>query len=103
GNGGDLPLEEAVVLGANGALLALQRELVHLLATDLLADGDVFRRLAHGDVDIGIFLGVARYEPWVVGVWRVGVAAAIARNAFDTDGEENIALAGLDGMRGHAG
>ena len=99
----DLAVEEAVVARLDGRVLALDGVAVHLLAGDLLAPGDVLGRLAHRDVDVGVLLGVAGHQPRVVRVGRVGVAAAVARDAFDPDREEDVALAGLDGVGGHPG
>src|SRR5207302_4878441 len=83
-------------------LLALHRVAVHLLAADLLALGDVLRRLAHGDVDVRVFLGVARDQLGVEAVGRVGVAASVAGDALDARADEDVALAGLDRVGGDA-
>ena len=101
-DGDDLAGEEAAVLGGDGALLAAQREPVLLLAGDLLAAGDVLGGLAHGDVDVREALGVAGLEPLVLVLRVVAHAVDEARDALDADGEEDVALAGLDGVRGHA-
>ena len=50
---GDLPVEEAALLGGDGPLLGPGGELVHLLAADVLVLGHVLGGLAHGDVDVG--------------------------------------------------
>ena len=49
----DLPLEEAVLLRGDRALLRPHRELVHLLAADALDLAHVLRGLTHRDVDVG--------------------------------------------------
>ena len=51
----DLAIEEAVVLGCDGALLAAKREPIHLLAADLLAGGDVLSGLSHRQVQVREF------------------------------------------------
>src|SRR5213593_2881708 len=86
GHGDDLAVEEAVVSRLDRGDLALDRVAVLLLARDLLPRSHVLRRLAHRDVDVGILLGVAGDELRVVGVWSVGVAAAVAGHALDADG-----------------
>ena len=53
GDRGDLPVEEAALLGGDGPLLRAGGQLVHLLAGDALGEHDVLGRLAHGDVDVG--------------------------------------------------
>src|SRR5437667_247220 len=55
----DLAIEKAVVARLDGCVLALDREAILLFAADLLPLGHVLGGLAHRDVDIGIFLGVA--------------------------------------------
>src|SRR5438445_815082 len=79
----------------HGGGLALHGVAVLLLAADLLAPSDVLSGLAHRNVDVGILLGVAWHEPGVVRIWRVGIAAAVPRNALDSDGKKHIAFAGL--------
>src|SRR2546425_1083213 len=58
----DLAVEEPVVAGLDGGVLALDRVAILLFAADLLPSGHVLRGLSHSDVDIGIFLGVAGDE-----------------------------------------
>ena len=99
----DLAGEEAVVLGGDGALLAAQGELVHLLARDLLAGGDVLRRLPHRDVDVGKAFAVAGLQPWILGLGVVGAAVEKARDALDADAEEDVTLTGVDGVGRHPG
>src|SRR5207302_9526290 len=86
----DRAIEEAVVASFDRGLLALHRETVLLRAADLLATGNVLRRLAHRDVDVGVFLCVAGHEPGVIGIRRVRISAPIAGHAFDADGEEYV-------------
>ena len=101
-DGHDLAIEEAVVLRGDRTLLAAQRESVHLLAADLLAGCDVLGGLAHRDVDVRVALGVAGLEPLVPALGHVARAVDEARDALDADAEKDVALAGADGVRGHA-
>jgi hypothetical protein len=71
----DLALEAALVDGAGGALLALQRELVLVLAADAPALGDVLRRDAHVAAVEGIAEGADH------GVDDLAVAEALAEDA----------------------
>src|SRR5207248_10158195 len=80
--------------------LALDREAVLLLAADLLAPGDVLRRLTHRDVDVRVLFGVAGKQPRVLRVRLVRVAVLVARDALDPDRQEHVALTRLDGVLG---
>src|SRR5207245_1902006 len=102
GSSADRPVATTRASGLIPSSLALDRVTILLFATELLAGGNVFRRLAHRDVDVGIFLGVAGHQPGVVRVGCVRIAAAIARDALNPDREERVALAGLDRMGRHA-
>src|SRR5581483_6424713 len=113
----DLAVEEAVFLRRDRALLRQRRELVHLLARDLLELAHVLGGLAHRDVHVGQTrgrrpVGLAAFrarlrararvrEPLVL---RAGVRRAVDEPAhgLDTTGDEHVALTGLDGVRGHA-
>src|SRR5207244_1128493 len=72
---------------------------VLFFATDLLSPRHVLRRLAHGDVDVGVLVGVAGHQPGVVCIRRVRIPAAVAGDALDPDRQEHITLAGLDRVR----
>jgi hypothetical protein len=61
--GRDLALEEAVRDGLLRQVLRAGAELVHLRAADVLQQGDVLGRLAHGDVDVGQLAVLARVGP----------------------------------------
>ena len=114
----DLALEEPVRLALDGAGLGEERELVHLLARDLLELGDVLGGLAHRDVDVGqpalerrpgvrhrgrprcgARLGVGERLVVRPGVRR---AVAVARDGLDARGDEDVALARADRVGGHA-
>src|SRR5205807_4877995 len=98
-NRDDLAAEEAVLLCCNRALLAAERELIHLLARDLLSLRHVLRRLAHGDVDVGIALAVAGLQLLVLTLRHVARSVEKPRDALDAHAEEHVALAGTDRMR----
>src|SRR4029077_4206486 len=96
-NRNDLAIEEAVIARLDGGVLALHRIAILLLAADLLAPRPVLGRLAHRYVDVGILRGIPGREPRVVGVGSIRIAAAVARYTLHADGQEDVALAGLDG------
>ena len=117
GHRDDLALEEATLLALDRALLGEERVLVHLLAGDPLELGDVLGGLAHRDVHVGqparvggpraarsgrprgrARLGAAeRLVVWS----RVRGAHSVARDRLDAGGDEDVALAGSDRVRGH--
>src|ERR1019366_2870801 len=114
----DLAAEEARFLGRHRPGLRLEGELVLLLAADLLELGDVLCRLAHGDVHVGKDsvergpggaggrrsldrAGFGDGEQFVVGS-GIGRSEAVAADRLDPGGDEDVALAGPDGVRGHA-
>src|SRR6266550_5116032 len=101
-HGDDLAVEEPAVARLHGTGLALDGVAVHLLARDLLQIGDVLGRLPHRYVDVRILFGVPALEAGVLRVGLVGEAVHVARDTLDADGEEGLALAGLDGVEGHA-
>ena len=120
-DGDDLALEEAPLLCLDGAVLRQRRELVHLLARDVLELGDVLGRLTHRDVDVGEAVGRRPTAPWppserfvlrrprVLELRVLGVGPAVGRcplpnrlTRLDAGGDERVALAGLDRVRGHA-
>ena len=95
-------------------------ELVHLLARDLGVLGHVLGRLAHRDVDVGqppkrrprverrravrFSVRASASANFVVVRARpaVGHAGAEPAHRLDAAGDEHVALAGLDRVRGHA-
>src|SRR2546428_122986 len=101
--GDDLAIEEPAVASLDRRGLALDRVAVLLFPADLLSRRDILGRLAHRDVDVRVFLRVAGYELWVVGVRRVRVTAAVTRHALDADRQEDVALTRRDSVRRHSG
>ena len=119
---GDLARPEAVLLTGARPLLRARGEAVHLLARHALGQRHVLGGLPHRDVRVGEqavgarvvplgrpgggHLGRARLgvgEQRVVRAGQVvGAALVEPRDGLDAGGEEDVALAGADGVRGHA-
>jgi len=115
---GDLLLPEATLERGGCPGLGQQRELVLLLAGDLLVAGDVLGGLAHGDVHVGkpgrrgprrlatlvaqrgALLGLG--ELLVVRP-AVGHAVHVAADGLDARRDEDVSLTCADGVGGHAG
>src|SRR4051794_38584678 len=117
----DLALPEAVLDGFLGEVLRADAELVHVLAGDALHPGEVLGGLAHRDVRVGDEAVLARVVPSgalllgdlggaglglgeerVVCVREaVGVALREAGHHLHARRDEDVALAGLDGVQGH--
>ena len=112
----DLAVEEPTLLGGDGPLLRAGAPLVHLLAGDALGQHHVLGGLAHRDVDVGEAgrrlpgvgaagaLGAAGLGVGEGRVVRTGVGGAVevAAHRLHAAGHEHVALAGLDGVGGHA-
>ena len=117
GDGGDLGGPEAVLERLGGELLGAGGELVLLLAADLLLLGDVLGGVTHAHVDVGqadrrgpvaLVAGLAGGGAGA-GVVELRVGGAVvghtvdeAADRLDAGSEEDVALAGLDGVAGHA-
>ncbi len=113
----DLPFEESGLLGRHRPSLGLHGELVLLLAGHVLELGHVLSRLAHGDVDVGE--GALERRPRIPGrrsprrgaglglgeqrVVRPGIGSAVlvAADRLHAGGDEDIPLAGPDGVGRH--
>ena len=116
-DGRDLTIEVAVPLGLDRTLLRAGAPLVHLLARHALGLDDVLRGLSHRDVDVGeaggrrprrlaalgaLLRAGARRLELLVRAAAVGRAEAEPADRLDAAGDEHVALAGLDRVRGHA-
>lgn len=122
GHRGDLALPEALLDGFLGEVLRADAELVHVLAGHAPLAGQVLGGLPHRDVRVGEQAVLARVVPGGahrlgdgfragLGLGEQGVAgggdvARAARGAADdlhARRDEDVALAGLDGVQSHAG
>ena len=117
---GDLTLEETALLGGDCTLLRLSGELVLLLTRDVLELGDVLGGMTHAEVVIGdaaverrpgrgatngTFRGASLggSHERVVGVGHaIGHAEHELAHGLDAGGDEDVTLASLDGVGGHA-
>ena len=112
GDGHDLLVEPALVLGGNGALVAAESVLVLLLPGDFVLAGQVFRGLHHaagdgaetllgGDGDAGAGQPVVESDRAVSGAptGLVAVELGVA-HTLDTAGDYHI---GVLGLHQHAG